>query len=817
MATNEVNIKVKVDSKEAEQAAGRTESLRKEIRRLTDELGKVDRGSKEFATLSEQLKDARDELAITNARSRDLLDSFSMIPGPVGQIGSSISSTSDKLKIFSSFKLTDVKAQFKAFKDDIGLVANNVGRATGITKLYETTVGGLSKVFKMFGASANVASKAAGGFGKALIATGIGAIVIAVGALIANFDSFKKVVLNLIPGLGKVADFIGGLVNKFTDLIGVTSEAERAEERRQATYARAKGVTDIVNQGLEREIKLLQASGASQDDIDKKRKQQIAGQLKDLINAKNERGQLFGEQATQYKDLQNELLVIDAAAKKRQQDATDATNKENKSKRDAANKQSIQDRKAYLQSQADAEVQLLKDSSDTNETELRAALKKQFDLRNEGKKLSTEVQKQQAAEIDRIVTEELAKDKEQRKKTFDDRIKTSQEAGKIELDALDVELEAKKLKYGEDSVEFRNAQQAKFDKQKEILNNEEAILKEKEATKDGLTNDEINRQKAIKNERGALLNAIKATNDAQVESDLEKALKTAEAKKKETDDLFAENMRKAEGDLAAQQSLLDAKKKLDEQYYTEQLAREGLTADQIKAIKEKQTADAKANAEAQISIEQKKFDNQQKLLGATAAAVNALADIVGKNTAAGKALAVAASLINTYAAIAGQLKAATASPGAAIPGYAIAQAVATGLVGFKAVADIIKTPVPSGGSTSTGTPEKPRALWTGGMISGRGSGRSDMVPAMLSNGESVINAQSTAMFRPLLSSINAIGGGKRFADGGMAIGSFSQDQALKDLQNSLVSNQPPIRTYVVSSDMTNQQMMDRAIKDRSTL
>ena len=106
---------------------------------------------------------------------------------------------------------------------------------------------------------------------------------------------------------------------------------------------------------------------------------------------------------------------------------------------------------------------------------------------------------------------------------------------------------------------------------------------------------------------------------------------------------------------------------------------------------------------------------------------------------------------------------------------------------------------------------------TGGFVSGIGGSKSDLIPAMLSNGESVINAQSTSMFRPLLSSINAIGGGRRFADGGLAVGSFSQDQALQQLQNSLNLQQAPIKTYVVASDMTNQQMMDRNIKTRSTV
>ncbi len=50
----------------------------------------------------------------------------------------------------------------------------------------------------------------------------------------------------------------------------------------------------------------------------------------------------------------------------------------------------------------------------------------------------------------------------------------------------------------------------------------------------------------------------------------------------------------------------------------------------------------------------------------------------------------------------------------------------------------------------------------GGMIKGPGSGTSDSINARLSNGESIINARSTAMFNPILSAINQIGGGVAF-------------------------------------------------------
>lgn len=68
-------------------------------------------------------------------------------------------------------------------------------------------------------------------FRLALIGTGIGAIVVALGLLIANFDKVKNAVLNLVPGLATISDAIGGLVETVTDFIGVTSEASRTLDK----------------------------------------------------------------------------------------------------------------------------------------------------------------------------------------------------------------------------------------------------------------------------------------------------------------------------------------------------------------------------------------------------------------------------------------------------------------------------------------------------------------------------------------------------------------------------------------------------------
>jgi hypothetical protein len=91
---------------------------------------------------------------------------------------------------------------------------------------------------------------------------------------------------------------------------------------------------------------------------------------------------------------------------------------------------------------------------------------------------------------------------------------------------------------------------------------------------------------------------------------------------------------------------------------------------------------------------------------------------------------------------------------------------------------------------------------------------------MLSNGEFVVNSQSSAMFAPLLSSINAIGNQPQFRMSGLVGNNGnSMNSGLESLAQTLTSNMSsrPIQTYVVSEQMSNQQQFDRTIKSRSLM
>ena len=811
--TKRVQVDIDVNSKSVKIAGEETLKLSKQIQILTTELSFVEKGSAQWELLTAKLNSAKDALAETKTKSGELFGTLGQLGGGLGSFGDAADSAFSKLKLFSTFSFKDVSGQVKGFGKDVGEIVTNVSKATGVTGAYTKITEGLGKAFKVSGESSKFAQGAVKGFGAALTATGIGLAVTALGYLINNFTKIKDVILNAIPGLRGFADAVGSVINFVTDLVGVTSEAEREEAKRQATFAKAKGNADIVNQGIQREIDLMKAKGATQDEIDKKEKEILRNKLKPLIELAGKEKTLRGEQATQYKDYVNQLKVIDAEAEKRKTDAAKAAADKASAKAEQNRQKELQKDKEFRQSQADAAVNIAKNAADTDEAVLREALKKQQDIKNEGKTISKEQAQDQADELNRIVAEELKKDKETRQKDAQEKIDAQKANDKTELDNLTVKYETVKLKNGEYSKEAIAAQDEIFAKQKENLATEKAALIAQQETKDGLTKEQSARLAQIGIDEQTLSNTVISEGQKRVQGKVDENTKL----KEESDKEFQRKMTLAKDDLGAQQILLDDKIKQDEAFYAKQLAIKGLSAAQIKVIQDQQLTTEQANADARKKIQDSVAENQVKVLTFVSQQMMAFSDIIGKETIAGKAFAVASATIDTYKAANSALK---ADYGIFGPAAQVARfiAVATTIgAGLKNVSSIVSVKVPTaGGAGGVSAPtEQPRKLARGGYVSGPGTGTSDSIPAMLSNGESIINAASTQMFAPLLSSINQMGGGAKFADGGMIAPYSSIDKS--EPFASLQGEQPMIKTYVVASDMTSQQMLDRNTKNRSTL
>lgn len=213
------------------------------------------------------------------------------------------------------------------------------------------------------------------------------------------------------------------------------------------------------------------------------------------------------------------------------------------------------------------------------------------------------------------------------------------------------------------------------------------------------------------------------------------------------------------------------------------------------------------------------FDKMSVALNAVGAAASAAAQAFGEESAAGRVLvkvSQAIALAETGVALAKSLAGLGEAIKMKFPANVAAVAGTLALIAtaFGQAKALFKRQVQESESTT-----EVRKLASGGLVSGPGTGTSDSIPTMLSNGESVINAQSTAMFTPLLSAINQAGGGRPFQFGGVV---SSQDLVSQEQSNTLLQAMgqgqgEPLKAYVVAQDMTSMQMFDRAQKSRSTI
>jgi hypothetical protein len=140
----------------------------------------------------------------------------------------------------------------------------------------------------------------------AIVATGIGALAIGLGLLIANFDKVSQAVLKVVPGLRTVANVIGGIVEKVTDFVGITSKTDRALELYAKNSANRKAT-------YERELKVLEAQGASEKKISELRKKIVQEDINVLEARKRNGKQLTDEENKNLQNGYNEKLVIQAS------------------------------------------------------------------------------------------------------------------------------------------------------------------------------------------------------------------------------------------------------------------------------------------------------------------------------------------------------------------------------------------------------------------------------------------------------------------------------------------------------------------------
>jgi hypothetical protein len=286
MAEN-LNLNVNVNTSGAEGSIG---SLKKQLREaqnevvaLSDKFGATSReavnAAKKAAELRDRIGDAR---ALTDAFNPDA--KFKALTSSLSGVAGGFSAVQGAMALFG------------AESDNVQKTLLKVQSAMALSQGLQS-VGESIDSFKQLGAV--IRTQVIGAFSTlrgAIIATGVGALAVGLGLLIANFDKVKEVINNLFPTLGEFANKIKLVVQGFTDLIGLTSQAKRDSEEYTNT-------TKKEIDALDNKIKILQSLNGKEEEIYKAKKERIEKEISLIKGA-------TAEEIKNKKSLQADLEVL---------------------------------------------------------------------------------------------------------------------------------------------------------------------------------------------------------------------------------------------------------------------------------------------------------------------------------------------------------------------------------------------------------------------------------------------------------------------------------------------------------------------------
>lgn len=743
----------------------------KQLRELKKQLKETAAGSAEFKKLANEIDDLEDKLKGAKKGAADWIDSLESAGGPLGLVGKGL----NNVKVaFSSFN-TALKASV------IGLIVSALGGLVAAFSQNETAMKKLQPIFIQL-------QKILGGIFRAFEPV---------------LDIFVEMAMAVLPVLTKgIGIFYSGLFGLFSFIKNV-----------------GQGVINILRGIFTLDFEM------AQQGFD-----QLKNSVSDAAGAAQEAYNRFTKGTQELTQIEKDELA-----------KRDEANKKAQEKKDKDAQAALEKKKKNL----DAEIQLEINKDNTDKERLKKLLDDRMALEIQGANMTNAekelLRQEYAAKLEKALEEDEKKRQEDEKKKLERRGRELDALITLEIDKqntsreqlqqllnerMNIELSNVELTEAEkDVIRAKYAKQLtdalKADEEKRKKDRQDALAEQINLTRGNLE-EQIRLYEEFNNEILASEQYTAAEKIRLIDENNKKILDLQKSRFDEQRNLTDLDL--LQGEITQISALKKQKQILEEEalYYKD-------LHDKKKITDRDYTLFLKQNAQAQQAVDKALLDAKMANFEAVSQLFAATASLVGEQTKAGKALAIASATIDTY--VAANKVLADPTPIPAVLRFALAAgAIVRGLVSVKKIVET-KLPVSGGGTAGSpggqpaGTPPQPINLTAvrraqGGIVRGPGTSTSDSIPALLSDGEFVVNARSTQLFKPLLTAINDAGALPQFAMGGLASKntpkqSNDTDRIAQVLQDTLIAQ--PIRTYVTAADISSQQQFDRVIKSRSLI
>jgi hypothetical protein len=689
--------------------------------------------------LKKQLREATQELQLARQQFGEYSDEALKAAQKVAMIRDEIESANEAAQLFDPGKrfqalttaastaaagIAAVQGAMALFGNESEDVEKALLKVQGALALSQglSQLKDIGKVGEQLQISFRALTASVNNFKAALITTGIGALVVSVGLIVAYWEEIKDLVSGTSARIQKQNDLLNDQITTNDENLAIL------ESTKQLSVLRGESEVEI-NAEIEKQLMLQQesykqliASLELQLENEKSQARQVTFWEKIKIGVASAFGIYAQAYATAdaYNQTTEKALELEKKLKEAKEKALGVDIKlatQQKEDQDKANK-AAEEAKKQMEKQMQAEAILQEarvkmfDKQKQEEYAVEQAYAEKFkQLKEAGVKddgsLEAAKQKELQDIRDKYLKEDLEKEKDFQKQLNEMRMESRLAGIRDENEKARQQI----------LIEFEKRRQ-------ELLDNEKLTGEQRIAL--GL---ELAQQ-----EQQALAALQLSIDQQQAEYDLA--------------DLERE-MTQANLSFQIQRDLLDQKEALLNEQFQKGLITETAYTE---AIRE--------NADARIEIDKKEADAKVENAARVSGLLAGVADLVGKNTAAGKATAIAATTIDTYL---GAQKAYTSQLIPGDPSSPIRAALAAALAvagGIKNVRAIVRTPVP-GGKGGASAPD----------VSAPAPG---VVPAVPTLGTSPVTALGQVM-----------------------------------------QNQPPLRAYVVESDVTGTQKRVADIERRA--
>lgn len=696
-----------------------------------------------LSDLKKQLKETKDE--IIAIQSADIIDQGKLQAAQTraGQLKDALNDVNEQIAVMSG------GSGFEKVSNGLGLIGSQLSNldfegAANSAKMLTSTIQGMITTVAQLG-------KAFVTMGLQLLANPLFLLVAVVTAIVVAIVMLKdkiKIVevafnmlmapINLvIDGLKKLSDWLG--ITQFE--MEATAEASLKANEKMASSSKKRQSEQ--EKEYDRKIGLLKAEGKDTTALEIEKTKVVQAESAKRVTAYNQ-------------EIARQRALLDGQTKEQQKATNEKINK--------------------LREERDADLEINRDAANGVKTIIAAKNKEISDKEQQARDKRREKSEQDAEREKQDLQRQKDALKALETKYADDianinavteeqRLAVQKERDQRELNAIKLSKEEKKKAQAELDEKYRlleqGIEQSKSDKLKEIVTKTQDEI--------ALIKDTSRQAQLAQEEANALAEIDKVTQDETKKEEAKKAVRDKYALlKREADALTFEEENSKELAKTEQETMSF------EQRYAIIQERDNILKTQTNLTEEERKNIEQQNSEARIRIAEAELAAKTATLNAIGDALSGFTSLVGEQTAAGKAMAIAQATISAYTGIANVWGAPSPYPEPYGTAVKVASTVAVATSAFANIKKIIATKVP-GKSAGGSAP------------SGAGGGAS----------------------APVQPSFNLVGGANR----------GNEATASKTVENNINNNNQPIMVTAVVSEtqVTDTQNRVRRIQDNAEL